>query len=74
MGKMGFVCLLILFIISLGLILKTEAAGPGCDPTDPNCVITPSRKKPRIVEGTKDDKYAERGKANDTPEIVIVGH
>ncbi|KAI3755629.1 hypothetical protein L1987_55433 [Smallanthus sonchifolius] len=75
MGKIGLVCLTTLLIYSV-LILETEAAAAAaaCDPTDPNCVITPSRKKPRIVEGTKDDKYAERAKADDTPEIVIVGH
>ncbi|KAI7744966.1 hypothetical protein M8C21_006463 [Ambrosia artemisiifolia] len=54
------------------------AAPPACDPTDPNCVITPSRKKPRIVEGSNEDSYAERIKsqtaADDTPEIVVVGH
>lgn len=74
MGKMSFVCLTAMLISSI-LILGIEAAGPACDPTDPNCVITPSRKNPRIVEGTKDDAYAERIKDKDgRPEIVVVGH
>ncbi|KAL8264497.1 hypothetical protein R6Q59_022627 [Mikania micrantha] len=71
---MSYVCLIVLIISSI-LILETEPAPVRpCDPTDPNCVITPSRKNTRIVEGTKDDKYAEKAKADETPEIIIVGH
>nr|GEX43439.1 probable lipid-A-disaccharide synthase, mitochondrial [Tanacetum cinerariifolium] len=71
--KMVFLCLLAL-LISVFLIQETEAAGRACDPTDPNCVISPSRKKPLVKEGTKADEEADRAKADDRPEIVIVGH
>ncbi|KAK1428894.1 hypothetical protein QVD17_17734 [Tagetes erecta] len=73
MRKIAIVCLTFLLISSV-LILETEAASPSCDPTDPNCVLSPSKKKSKLVEGSKDDKDAERLKADNTPEIVVVGH
>lgn len=69
--KMAFLCLMALLASSF-LIQETEAEAPACDPTDPDCVM--SRKKPKIIEGTKEDKDAAQQKADDTPEIVIVGH
>lgn len=71
--KMFCLCLLA-FLVSSLLIQETKAAAPACDPTDPNCVIDPSRKKPIVIEGTKEDKEYEKAKGDDTPEIVIVGH
>ncbi|KAL4581387.1 hypothetical protein LXL04_017601 [Taraxacum kok-saghyz] len=47
---------------------------PACDPRDPNCVENPSRKGPLVIEGTKEDKEAEREREDSTPEIIIVGH
>ncbi|PWA69112.1 Pollen Ole e 1 allergen/extensin [Artemisia annua] len=69
---MVFLCLLALLVSSF-LIQETKAAAHACDPTDPNCVISPSRKKPVIIEGTRADEEADRAKVDDKPEIVIVG-
>ncbi|CAI9303991.1 unnamed protein product [Lactuca saligna] len=73
MKPMAFLCLSAILMASI-LIQETKAEAPACDPRDPNCVVNPSRKNPLVIEGSKEDKEAEREKEDDTPEIIIVGH
>ncbi|CAH1444757.1 unnamed protein product [Lactuca virosa] len=67
---MAFLCLSAILMASI-LIRETKAEAPACDPRDPNCVVNPSRKNPLVIEGSKEDKEAEREKEDDTPEIII---